>query len=200
MLLNEKQKDALAELINISFSRAMASLSELTKNRILIDPPKVDIVSIEELGEKLGKELQGEIATVHQIFTGPVAGDALLLLDYDGAIKLSSLIAGEDIEIYTLIPSLKEVLMEVGNILLNACLGMFGNLLKIHITFSVPKIHLDELHAMLDTLIISQEELKYALIAITQFRVKNSAIKGYLVIILGVSSLEKLLESLDKLG
>jgi chemotaxis protein CheC len=53
---------------------------------------------------------------------------------------------------------------------------------------------------MLDTLIISQEELKYALIAITQFRVKNSTIKGYLVIILAVSSLEKLLESLEKLG
>lgn len=200
MLLNENQRDTLAELINIAFSRAMASLSELTGDRIIIEPPKVDIVGIEELGERLGKELQGEIATVHQIFTGPVAGDALLLLDYNGAVKLSSLIAGEEIEMDTLIPSLKEVLMEVGNILLNACLGMFGNLLKMHITFSVPKIHLDELHAMLDTLIISQEELKYALIAITQFRVKNSAIKGYLVIILGVSSLEKLLESLDKLG
>lgn len=201
MILDERQRDALSEVINIAFSRTANALSELTGDRILLDPPKVDIVPIEEVSQKLGGELSGEVATVHQIFTGPVAGDALLLLDYEGAVKLSSLVSGEEEIDYTyLTPSLKEVLMEVGNILLNACLGMFGNLLQLHIAFSVPKIHLDELHSILDTLIISQEELKYALIAVTKFKVKDSSIKGYLVIILGVSSLERLIEAVDKLG
>ncbi|MCS7202681.1 MAG: chemotaxis protein CheC [Dictyoglomus sp.] len=201
MLLTEKQRDALTELINIAFSRTANSLSELTGDRILLEPPKVDILPIENISKKLGEELNGEVATVHQIFTGPVAGDALLMLDYHGAVRLASIVAGEEeIEVDYLTPSLKEVIMELGNILLNACLGMFGNLLQLHITFSVPKIHLDELNAILDTLVISQEELKYALIAVTRFRIKDSSIKGYLVIILGVASLEKLLESLDKLG
>ncbi|MEN2983806.1 MAG: chemotaxis protein CheC [Dictyoglomaceae bacterium] len=200
MLLTEKQRDALTELINIAFSRTANSLSESTGDRILLEPPKVDILPIENVSKKLGEELNGEVATVHQIFTGPVAGDALLILDYQGAVRLASIISGEEIEMDYLTPSLKEVIMEAGNILLNACLGMFGNLLQLHITFSVPKIHLDELNAILDTLIISQEELKYALIAVTRFRIKDSSIKGYLVIILGVASLEKLLDSLDKLG
>lgn len=201
MLLTEKQRDALTELINIAFSRTANSLSELTGDRILLEPPKVDILPIENISKKLGEELNGEVATVHQIFTGPVAGDALLMLDYHGAVRLASIVAGEEeIEVDYLTPSLKEVIMELGNILLNACLGMFGNFLQLHITFSVPKIHLDELNAILDTLVISQEELKYALIAVTRFRIKDSSIKGYLVIILGVASLEKLLESLDKLG
>lgn len=201
MILDERQRDALSEVINIAFSRTANSLSELTGDRILLDPPKVDIVPIDEVSQKLNEELKGEVATVHQIFTGPVCGDALLLLDYEGAIRLSALVSGEEDVDYTyLTSSLKEVLMEVGNILLNACLGMFGNLLNLHITFSIPKIHLNELHAILDTLVISQEELKYALIAITKFGIKNSLIKGYLVIILGVSSLEKLLEAVDKLG
>ena len=200
MILNENQKDALSELINIAFSRTAASLSELTGNRIILEPPKVDIVPIDELQDRLLKEINGDVATVHQIFSGPVSGDALLLLDHQGAIKLASLVSGEDLEVDYMTPSLKEVLMEIGNILLNACLGIFGNLLQLHITFSVPKIHLESLNVMLDTLIISQQELKYALIAITQFKVRDSSIKGYLVIILGVSSLERLLESLEKIG
>uniref|UniRef100_A0A7C3MMS5 Chemotaxis protein CheC n=1 Tax=Dictyoglomus thermophilum TaxID=14 RepID=A0A7C3MMS5_DICTH len=200
MILNENQKDALSELINIAFSRAAASLSEITGDRVLLEPPKVDIVPIGELQGRLMKEINGDVTTVHQIFSGPVAGDALLLLDYQGAVKLTNLLSGEDLEVDYLTPSLKEVLMEIGNILLNACLGMFGNLLQLHITFSVPKIHLEALNVMLDTLVISQEELKYALIAITQFKVRDSSIKGYLVIILGVSSLERLLESLEKIG
>jgi chemotaxis protein CheC len=200
MILNENQKDALSELINIAFSRTAASLSELTGNRIILEPPKVDIVPIDELQDRLLKEINGDVATVHQIFSGPVSGDALLLLDYQGAIKLASLVSGEDLEVDYMTPSLKEVLMEIGNILLNACLGMFGNLLQLHITFSVPKIHLESLNVMLDTLIIAQQELTYALIAITQFKVRDSSIKGYLVIILGVSSLERLLKSLEKIG
>jgi len=200
MILNENQKDALSELINIAFSRTTASLSELTGNRIILEPPKVDIVPIDELQDRLLKEINGDVATVHQIFSGPVSGDALFLLDHQGAIKLASLISGVDLEVDYMTPSLKEVLMEIGNILLNACLGMFGNLLQLHITFSVPKIHLESLDVMLDTLIISQQELKYALIAITQFKVRDSSIKGYLVIVLGVSSLERLLESLEKIG
>jgi len=200
MILNENQKDALSELINIAFSRTAASLSELTGNRIILEPPKVDIVPIDELQDRLLKEINGDVATVHQIFSGPVSGDALLLLDHQGAIKLASLVSGEDLEVDYMTPSLKEVLMEIGNILLNACLGMFGNLLQLHITFSVPKIHLESLNIMLDTLIISQQELKYALIAITQFKVRDSSIKGYLVIVLGVSFLERLLESLENIG
>lgn len=201
MILDERQRDALTEVINIAFSRTANSLSELTGDRIILNPPRVDIVPIEELSEKLGKELNGEVATVHQIFSGPVAGDALLLLDYEGAIKLSALVSGEEEVDYTyLTSSLKEVLMEVGNILLNSCLGMFGNILNLHISFSIPKVHLDQLNSILETLIISQEEINYALIAITEFKVKDSSIKGYLVIILGVTSLEKLLEAINKLG
>jgi chemotaxis protein CheC len=201
MILTEKQRDSLTELINIAFHRTTASLAELTGNRILLDPPKIDIIPIEEIGEKLGKELNREITTIHQIFTGPVSGDALLLMDYKGAIKLASLVSGEEeLEVDYFSLSLKEVLMEMGNILLNACLGVFGNLLEIHISFSVPKLHLEELDALLDTLTIVKEELRYALIAFTKFRVKDSAIDGYLVIVLGVASLERLIEALERLG
>ena len=88
MELTAVQQDALVELLNIGFGRAAASLSQLTGHRVLLDVPQVTLHEIEEVGEALERVVQGHVASVHQIFTGPVAGDALLILDGAGASML----------------------------------------------------------------------------------------------------------------
>lgn len=95
MELTQNQLDALSELINIGFARAANSLSELTGDRVLLDVPDVSIHTINELGPKLATFVDGEVATVQQIFSGPVSGNALLLLNYEGAVMLSNLITPE---------------------------------------------------------------------------------------------------------
>ncbi|PYP89874.1 MAG: chemotaxis protein CheC [Blastocatellia bacterium AA13] len=198
MELSEQQKDALSELINIAFSRTAASLSELTGRRVLLDAPNVAIYPVGELASTLSKFLPAEVATVHQVFTGQVAGDALLLLNYDGAITLTDLLTDEQIRSERLNVSAREVLTEVGNILLNACLGVFGNLLKVHVTFSVPRLHLETLDALLRSLVVASESLRYALVVYTAFHMRDSAIKGYLVIALNVSSLDRLIQEAEQ--
>ena len=131
MQLTERQRDALTELINIGFARAGASLSDLTGQRVVLEVPQVAIHQMNELNQALGRFVTGDVATVHQIFTGPVAGHALLLLDYDGAVALKYLLTDEPALSGRLDASAREVLTEVGNILLNSCLGMFGNLLQV---------------------------------------------------------------------
>lgn len=197
MELNERQKDALTELINIGFARTAASLSDLTGQRVLLDVPEVSIHAINELQTALAGYVQGEIATVHQIFTGPVAGDALLLLDSAGALLLTTLLMHEQSPAPRLDASAREVLTEVGNILLNACLGMFGNLLQVQVSFSVPRLHLESLNSVLKTLVIGREELRHALVVYTAFRLRDSEVTGYLVIVLGVASLDRLIREVE---
>jgi chemotaxis protein CheC len=197
MELTERQKDALTELINIGFARTAASLSELTGQRVILDVPQVSIHSMNELPDTLAGFVKGEVATVHQIFTGPVAGDALLLLDYDGAVVLASLLTNEQAPAARLDESGREVLTEVGNILLNACLGMFGNLLHVQVSFSVPRLHLESLNSVLRSLVIGKEELRYALVVYTAFRMRDSEVTGYLVIVLGVASLDRLMREVE---
>jgi hypothetical protein len=48
---------------------------------------------------------------------------------------------------------------------------------------------------MLSTLVVSDQGLQYALVVSTTFRLKESAVKGCLVIVLGVASLDRLLEA-----
>lgn len=198
MILTEKQKDALTELINIGFARTANSLSQLTGHRILLDVPQVSIHPIEELAAKLASFVNGEIATVQQIFTGPVSGNALLLLNYEGAVMLSRLVSpeGSPSSDRLDVPA-GEVLTEIGNILLNSCLSVFGNLLEIQISFSVPRLYLEALDGLIHSLIIGKEEVRYAMVMYTSFKMREDSVNGYLVLVLGVVSLEKLLELID---
>jgi len=200
MLLTAQQIDSLVEVINIAFGRAAASLSDLTGHRVLLNVPKVSVAPLYELQNVLNGAISSDVASVHQIFTGAVAGSALLLLDYEGAVALSGLLNDSRVPTGRLDASDREVLTEVGNILLNACLGTFGNLLRVHISFSVPRLQIEALNGLLQSLTIESEELKYALVVLTNFQLRDSAIGGYLVIVLGVSSLDLLLAEIDKLG
>jgi len=201
MVLTEQQQDALSELINIAFSRTAASLSDLSGQRVLLDAPQVEVRPVADLNTALDNQIQaGDIATVHQMFSGPVSGDAFLLLSYTDAVTLTNLLTDAQIQASRLDTSAREVLTEVGNILLNACLGVFGNLLQMHITFAVPRLHLEALHALLDSIVVVEEEQRYALVVYTSFRLRDSAVSGYLVIVLGVTSLDSLIQALDSLG
>ena len=197
MVLTDRQNDALAELINIAFSRTGAALSELTGQRVLLSPPSVSIHRTTDLPVALARYIPGEVASIHQVFAGPVAGDALLLLNYDGAMELTNLLIDEPIPDF-LDESAREVLTEVGNILLNACLGMFGNLLQVHVSFSVPRLHLESLDDLVASLLTEGDDRRYALVVSTAFKVRDSAVSGFLVMALSVASLDRLLHEIEE--
>lgn len=201
MILTEQQQDALSELINIAFSRTAASLSDLTGQRVLLDAPQVDLRPLAELGPTLMPQVSTEdVATIHQPFAGPLNGDAFLLLNHSDAVTLTNLLTDTPAQADRLDSSAREVLTEVGNILLNACLGVFGNLLQMHIAFAVPRLHMQDLQALVDTIVVAHDELRYALIIYASFRLRESAVSGYLVIVLGMTSLDSLIQAIEKLG
>jgi chemotaxis protein CheC len=196
MVLTDQQNDSISELINIAFSRTGAALSDLTGERVLLSPPSVSMHKTTELASALAHFVPGEVASIHQVFAGPVAGDALLLLNYAGAMELTNLLVEDHTPNGYLDESAREVLTEVGNILLNACLGMFGNLLHVHVSFSVPRLHLESLDHLISELIT--DEHRYALVVATAFQIRDSRVSGFLVMALSVASLDRLLHEVDE--
>jgi chemotaxis protein CheC len=197
MDLTDSQKDALTELINIGYARAAAALSDLTGHRITLEVPEVAIHAISEIKEKLQRVIIGEVASVNQVFSGPITGNAILLLDSEAAMLLNRLLTDRDGPT-ELDGAAREVITEVGNIVLNACLGAFGNLLKVQVSFTVPYLQIETVHKVLKSITVAGDELEYALIIHTRFQMRASDVSGYLVIILGVTSLERLLLELKK--
>lgn len=198
MELTDTQKDALIELLNIGFGRAAASLSQLTNQRVILEVPQVSVHPISGLHAALRELIQDEVATVHQIFSGPVAGDALLVLDYSAAAALKELLTDEPALPLPIDASAREVLTEVGNILLNACLGTFGNLLEVQVSFSVPRLNLETLSDVLTSLLVGREGLRYALVVHAGFRLRDTELTGYLVIVLSVASLDRLIRAVEQ--
>ncbi|HZO37623.1 MAG TPA: chemotaxis protein CheC [Methylomirabilota bacterium] len=197
MELTVLQRDALTELINIGFGRAAASLSRITGYRVLLDVPNVAVYPMDQLQGVLATMVHGEVATVHQVFTGPVAGDAFLALDARAAALLKELLTNEPALPLRLDASTQEVVTEVGNVLLNACLGTFGNLLKVHVSFSVPKLSIDSLGFVLDSVTVGQQELRYALVVHAGLRLREGTVRSYLIIVLSVSSLDVLVQAVE---
>ena len=197
MELTAIQQDALTELINIGYARAAAALSDLTGHRISLEVPEVAIHLIPEIKERLAQLIKGEVATVHQVFSGPIRGNAILLLDRKAALLLNSLLT-DRADTSELDGAAREVITEIGNIVLNACLGAFGNLLKVQVAFTVPYLQVENVQKVLASITVGGNELEYALVIHTRFHMRADNVSGYLVIILGVTSLETLLVELRK--
>ena len=200
MELNPVQHDALVELLNIGFGRAGASLSKLTQQRVLLEVPQVAIHPDDPPERNRSSQLVDErVASVHQVFSGPVAGDALLLLDPIAAATLTELLTDVPPLSLDLDPSSREVFTEVGNIVLNACIGTFGNMLeRAGVVLGPGRRRHAACTTVIDRMVESGDALRYALVVTAGFRLRESAVTGYVVIVLTVQSLKRLLDALDR--
>lgn len=202
MNFDDFELDALSELFNVGLHRAAASLSEITSQRIEVEMPRLVICPVEDVAQSLNELVGGELATVHQGFGGAVAGDAVLLLQQQDAAALTNIMTQGEAALGGLLDeSAREVLAEIGNIVLGACLSGFGDMLQRPVSFSVPRIHIESLKGILKSLIEDSNEVQYAVIAATQFRLSELAVEGYLIVAVGVQSLERISHALsDRIG
>ena len=198
MTVEQFDHDALTELFNIGLHRAAASLSELTGQRIIVDLPRLWVCPIEETHARLVELLDGDLATVHQIFKGSVTGDAVLVLEYENAARLAALMTDGDVATGgRLDQSAREVLAEVGNVILSSCMSAFGDMLQVSVSFSVPRIHVESLEGLLRSLQVDNEDLHYALLVATRFRLTEGEVGGYLLIAIGMTSLALITRALS---
>jgi len=75
---------------------------------------------------------------------------------------------------------------------------MFGNLLQVHVTFSMPRLRLDSLERFLASISIGGDELQHAIVITTSFNIFAQGVDGLIVIVLGVSSLERLIQAVER--
>ena len=184
----------MAELINIAYGRAAASLSELTRQKISLEAPKLELYPLAEVRPALHQLYDQEVWSVHQIFSGGMSGHAILLVDEKSAQTLGEQVLHEqagslDAE------ALQDVLREIGNIVLQAALGICGELLHFKVAFAVPGLRVDTLGSMLSSMLVEEAELQYALMVRTKFQILSKHVSGNMVVVLGVTSFNRLIEA-----
>jgi len=197
MQIAAKDRDRLTEMINIGYGRAAGALSALIGERITLHVPAVDLHSIEEVTQKLAELVGPHVSSVHQSFSGPVGGHALLLLDARSADVLTSLLL-RDAAVSDRRAAAREALGELGNIVLQAAIGICGNMLQLQVSFSVPNVTLESIAELLNSIVVGNNELQFALLIRTRFEVAQKELNGYLAVVLGITSYSLLLRELDK--
>jgi chemotaxis protein CheC len=200
MYVTAEQQDALSELINIGFGRAAATLSVLVGQRVLLEAPRVEILSIPELRSFIVPLATGNEIIVEQLFKGALSGNTLLFMDSQSISVLVDLLGGGPGVEHPITEYDREAMLEIGNILLNSYIGSFGNLLKTQITFLVPELRTESLDDLLIHFETGNGQVTYTLLVKTEFHFTNRSIGGYIVLIVGISSLEDLFRAIENVS
>lgn len=139
MNLTDLQNEILKEAFNVGVGRAAGSLEELVQgsHEVRLSVPSVEFVSLGDLAARLdnaGQDLSG----VLEPFSGPFAGTAILLYTQREGLELVKAFLGDEIPADQLSELEGEALCEIGNIILNACLGAMGEFLEQEFFTEVP--------------------------------------------------------------
>lgn len=208
-MLNELQKDLLSELVNVYVGQAASILSEMVNQKIDLSIPNVELLSTNDfhaanrtINLLLDKE---HLITFSLKFGHEFTGRAMLMFPAHEAkilvnTCLGEVITEEDLRSKKLLDTDLDVLTEISNVILNAIIGEFGNLLGLRLEYSLPNV---ELISVTSNNSSSQPPLLenevHILILETVFLFSEANIKGAVLIALSLNSVNALLEAMDKL-
>jgi len=191
--LSEMQLDALKEVGNIGAGNAATALSQLINKKVDMTVPAVNIVSFNEIFEKIGGE-EIVIGVLVRVL-GDTPGNILFVFQQNTALELIEQLTGSKEDSISDIGN--SVLCEVGNIISSTYMNAIAKLTGLVITPSVPAATSDMLGAILTTTFIESGQYDdYVLDIETMFLQNNETVSGNFYYIPMPGSLEKILNSL----
>jgi chemotaxis protein CheC len=137
--LNADQKDALQEISNIAMGTAASGLAKVLDSFVRLSVPRISIVETSRIAELLAANFpqHHEISAVRQAFYNQVDGEVVVIFGEEGWRDLADLL---DYDADGPETSKQELLLEVSNILVGACMNGITQQLGSQISYSPPEI------------------------------------------------------------
>jgi len=200
-VFSSEEKDILQEVMNIAFGQATAELAEVIDIFVILSVPNIKVVKGRDLPEYFINEMNGSnvVNLVEQNFLGKFSGQALLIFP-SGAekelIKLFNQDNAEDIYNVDMDTLEQETLIEVGNILIGACIGKITELLSDFVTYDPPRLLVQDLSKSTPSQFPVDED-SFAISIRTVFRFEQQNVEGYLFLITKQRSIQWLKKALQ---
>lgn len=195
--IGELQHDALTEIFNIGVGRAAASLSQIVGEEIELTAPNVLFLSPDAVGEALGGTEFEHLCLVAQNFYGPFDARGMLVFPEKNALVIVGRMLDEVVPPEALSEFEQEAMCEVGNIILNACISALSDLFGIEFRGSLPEYQYAHRNA-LDLLGVAAGSSAVVMIVQVNLTIRQHSVQGHLMFLLSVSSLQTLLDSIDR--
>lgn len=193
--LDELERDALTELVNIGVGRAAASLRKMVGKQVLLSVPSVEVVTQAAAAALIGQRESDDLVAIRQGFGGAFSGRALLIFPEDNSLELVRAIVGDEVEAEEVTALKNEALAETGNVILNACLGTIANMLNQTMQMSLPEVLYGDGNALFEVVPEVQND-SLVLFLYINFSVRDRNIRGYIAMIMDLPSLGMLKQQL----
>ena len=201
-MLSELQKDLLSEILNTNLGVAASLLSEMVNQKVILSLPSLDLKKGNEIDLRpLTKESSDFHTSVLSTmrFGNDFSGNAYIVFPADKAKYLVEACMGDE-DKGDLFSKLSEqdldVIKEISNIIFNAVIGEFGNLLDVKLEYSLPKIEMTVVDSM-DGGILPEE--MHFLSMFNSFYLSKSQVRGMIFIALSIGSENMLISKLNEM-
>lgn len=197
-MLSSKQVDTITEIINIGVGKGSASLSQMIDGEIILNVPYVNVITFDDVLSEI-KKLGGgdQVHSVEMKFSGEYEGSANVILPGESSRQLASLLIHEDPDSATIDEMKDGLMIEVGNIILNAIMGSFGNILDAPLDYHMPRSYQGDVEGIYGQL--DKQRYNQVLICHTNFSIRGKNISGDILIMYEMSSFDKLSDMLNKM-
>jgi chemotaxis protein CheC len=194
--LSELQHDALVEIFNIGVGHAAGAMSEIVNEEVTMSVPSISFLNRADAAALLCHDQQRRVCGVSQRYVGAFTTEAILMFPEEKSLDIVRLMVGDAIALTELSEMEQEAMSEIGNIILNSCVGMLANIFSQELCGSLPRYHVGTSEDILaasgtggDTVVLMLH---------IDFILEKHQIHGYVAFVLDLSALNDLQEQVDR--
>ncbi len=193
--LTPDQTDTLQEIVNVAMGQAGDSLARVLDCFVQLSVPRINLIDVANISSCISNLVKNDIAitAVRQSFFDDLNGEVITVFSADGCRDISDLMGYQgDLDPGTE----KEVLFDISNILVGACLNGIAEQLNANLSFSAPSLIGENTTA---AALLSPKSLPwdYALQVEVNFKLEQRNFLSHLIIMMAEDAIESLKRSLD---
>jgi len=194
--LSAQQSNTIEEVLNIGLGRAAMSLSSIVGGEVLLSASDIHLSNI-NTGQALDivkKATTGNVVSVSQHVTGDVEALALVVFSEVDAIEVVHRMILKNAPVELATDYEHEVMSEVGNIILNACVSAMASMMHLSLESYLPVHHMGDCESV--TLDNPMKPLK--ILMNLDIIIAHQPMHGFITFSLSAKSLQKILQSVEQ--
>jgi chemotaxis protein CheC len=194
-MLSEDQRDALQEITNIGMGQAGASVAEILGEFVHLSVPRILIIRPELIPAAMARIVGGKlVSAVRQGFFGGFRGEAVLIFPDTDWTELEALMGYSNLQDETV---QQELLLDLTNVLVGACLGGLTQQINLELRFSAPSMLAQ--HVEVASLInAAQLSTPTALFIEVNFKLEKRSFACHLVMLMSESEIIGVRDAVDR--
>ncbi len=190
---SELELDALTEAFNVGVGSAAAVLSKMVGAEVVLSVPELRVVDKAAALASFGLAVSDRICAVVQPYGGAFESRALLMFTEARSYDLVRAVVPDYMTDMQMGDMAQDALIEVGNLVLDACLTAVGDLLACTLTTRVPALVKGEAGE-----VMAQMEGNEMMLLHMLFSIKDKNIDGYVGFLLDQQAMQALQQAVAR--